>query len=153
MGIEMKMIYDQTVPTTINKIGLGETIVNHRKAVIIGFVWLTLLLPSFASAEEPISLEILFDGVPSPGGGWVLTVTLLGRAELDLTHLTVEASKGLKLTAGDPHWQGTLPAGGEQVLELSFTLTAPPPQSVTIRAQGRTKKGSPFEKKVVREIN
>lgn len=133
-------------------IGL-ENSVNLRRAIIIGFVLLTLFLPFSASAEEPISLEILFDGVPSPGGGWVLTVTLLARTDLDLTHLTVEASKGLKLTAGDPHWQGTLPSGGEQVLELSLTLTAPPPQSVTIRAQGRTKKGSPFEKKVVREIN
>lgn len=103
-------------------------------------------------AEEPIALEILFDGVPSPGGGWVLTVTLLARTDLDQTHLTVEASKGLKLTAGDLHWQGTLPAGGEQVLELSFTMTAPPPQNVTIRAQGRAKEGTPFEKKVIREI-
>lgn len=133
-------------------IGL-ENSVNLRRAIIIGLVLLTLFLPSSASAEEPISLEILFDGVPSPGGGWVLTVTMLARTDLDLTHLTVVSSKGLELTAGDPHWQGTLPAGGEQVLELSFTLTAPPPQSVTIRAQGRTKKGSPFEKKVVRGIN
>ncbi len=126
---------------------------SRQRSLRISILLWTLLIPSFTSAEEPISLEILFDGVPAPGGGWVLTVTLLGRADLDLTHLTVEASKGLKLTAGDPHWQGTLPAGGEQVLELSFTLTAPPPQSVTIRAQGRTKKGSSFEKKVVRGIN
>lgn len=113
-----------------------------------------LLIPSFASAEdEPVSLEILFDGVLSAGGGWVLTVTLLARTDLDQTHLTVESSKGLMLTAGDPHWQGTLPAGGEHVLELSFTMTDPPPQTVTIRAQGRAKEGAPFEKKVVREIN
>lgn len=107
----------------------------------------------FPRLEEPISLEILFDGVPSPGGGWVLTVTLLAKTDLDQTHLTVEASKGLMLTAGDPHWQGTLPAGGEQVLELSFTMTAPPPQQVTIRAQGKTVDGAPFEKKVIREID
>lgn len=126
---------------------------NHRRAVIIGFILLTLFHPFSAYPEEPISLEILFDGVPSPGGGWVLTVTLLARTDLDLTHLTVVSSKGLELTAGDPHWQGTLPAGGEHVLELSFTLTDLPPQTVTIRAQGRAKGGTPFEKKVVREIN
>ncbi|WDT74420.1 MAG: hypothetical protein MPW16_14295 [Candidatus Manganitrophus sp.] len=123
------------------------------RGIGLALIGLLLLLPIRAAAEEPISLEILFDGVPAPGGGWVLTVTLLARTDLDLTHLTVVSSKGLERTAGDPHWQGTLPAGGEQVLELSFTLTDPPPQSVTIRAQGRTKKGSPFEKKVVRGIN
>lgn len=125
---------------------------NRQGSLLIGFLLLTLLTPPFASAEEPISLEILFDGVPSQGGGWVLTLTLLARTDLDQTRLTVEASKGLKLTAGDPHWQGTLSAGGEQVLELSFTMTAPPPQTVTIRAQGRAKEGAPFEKRVVRKI-
>lgn len=149
----MSIIYDQTVPTRKNN-RTGENLVNQQRVITIGFVLMTLFLPpSFTSAEEPISMEILFDGVPSPGGGWVLTVTLLARTDLDLTHLTVGSSRGLKLTAGDPHWQGTLPAGGEKVLELSFTLTAPPPQSVTIRAQGRTKKGSPFEKKVIRGTN
>jgi len=121
-----------------------------RVALFIGLLILVASQP--APAEEPIALDILFDGVPTPGGGWVLTVTLLARSDLALTHLTVEASKGLKLTAGDPHWQGTLPAGGEQVLELSFTLTAPPPQRVTIRAEGRIKEGTPFEKKLIREI-
>lgn len=126
---------------------------SRQRSLRISILLWTLLIPSFTSAEEPISLEILFDGVPSLGGGWVLTVTLLARTDLDLTHLTVVSSKGLELTAGNPHWQGTLPAGGEHLLELSFTLTAPPPQTVTIRAQGRTKKGSPFEKKVVRGIH
>lgn len=130
-----------------------ETCIKRPGSLLIVFFLLTFLIPSFASAEEPISLEILFDGVPSPGGAWVLTVTLLARTDLDLTHLTVASSKGLELTAGDPHWQGTLPAGGEQVLELSFTMTDPPPQTVTIRAQGRARGGAPFEKKVVREIN
>jgi hypothetical protein len=123
------------------------------QGVRLALIGLLLLLPIRSVAEEPVSLEILFDGVPSPGGGWVLTITLLAQTDLDLTHLTVETSKGLTLTAGDPHWQGTLPAGGEQVLELSYTLTAPPPQRVTIRAQGRTKKGAPFEKKDVRKID
>lgn len=125
------------------------------RPTVRGF-WLALigllLLPLRTAAEEPVSLEVLFDGVPAEGGSWVLTVTLLAKTDLDRTHLTVERSNGLKLTAGDPHWQGTLPAGGEQVLEISFTLTAPAPQTVTIRVQGRTKGGMPFVKKVVKRI-
>jgi hypothetical protein len=123
------------------------------RGVWLALIGLLFLPPIEIAAEEPISLEILFDGVPSPGGGWVLTVTLLARVDLDQTDLTVTSSKGLKRTAGDPHWQGTLPAGGEQVLEFSFTLTAPPPQTVTIRTQGRSKEGIPFEKKIVRRID
>lgn len=130
--------------------GQGKPVLRGIWLALIG---LLLLPPIQTAAEEPVSFEILFDGVPSPGGGWVLTVTLLARSDLDQTHLTVEHSKGLKLTAGNPHWQGILPLGGEQVLELSFTMTAPPPQSVTIRAQGHTKKGAPFEKKIIREVH
>lgn len=113
-----------------------------------------LFLPSLiAHAEEPVSFEILLDGVPELEGGWVLTVTMYARTDLDLTHLTVVHSNGLALTAGDPHWQGALPAGGEHLLELSFTLIAPPPQTLTIRSQGRTKKGESFDRKLVRTID
>ena len=130
---------------------------NRRRPAARG-VWLALIglllwWPTQTAAEEPISLELLLDGVPSQEGGWVLTVTLLARTDLDQAGLTVETSPGLKRTAGAPHWQGALPAGGERVLELSFTMTAPPPQTVTLRVQGRTKSGVPFERKVVRKIN
>jgi hypothetical protein len=105
-----------------------------------------------AEAAEPFAVEVLLDGVPADGGGWVLTVTLQAKTDLKMTHLTVALSDGLKIVAGEPHWQGTLSEGGEHVLELSMTMVHPPPQTVTIRVQGRLPDGIPFEKKIVRTI-
>lgn len=105
-----------------------------------------------ADAMESIVLEVLLDGVPAQEGGWVLTVTLHAKTDLDTTHLTVEISDGLKIVAGEPHWQGALPAGGEHVMELSMTMIQTPPQRVIIRVQGRTRDGNPFSKKIVRGI-
>lgn len=114
---------------------------------------LFFLLPFVALAEEPVSLEVLLDGVPQQEGGWVLTVTLHAHVDLDDADLRVIPSSGLRITAGEPRWQGSLPAGGEQIVELSFSLIGPAPREIGIALTGRLKGGGTFEKRLVRKID
>jgi len=76
----------------------------------------------------------------------------LANTNLERAQLTVNLSEGLKMTAGDPHWEGSLPSETEQILEISFLLKAPPPQTVTTQVRVRVEGGGKFEKKVVRTI-
>jgi hypothetical protein len=116
------------------------------------FFPLAFFLPLVVGAEEPISLEVLLDGVPVKEGGWVLTVTLQAHADLDEIRLTVVPSDGLRITAGEHEWRGSLPAGGEQVVELSFTMIARAPQEIVLHLKGRLKEGGTFEKTVIRKV-
>ncbi len=111
-----------------------------------------VLLSLSALSLEPASLEVLFDGVPEKGGGWVLTATIKANEDLREAEMEVELSPGLSIAAGEPRWEGDLSAGDQQMLELSLVLTAPPPQQVTVRVKGRLRDAKNFEKIVVRRI-
>ena len=119
------------------------------------FIFLVLLfLPARpAQGTEPISLEILLDGVPTLGGGWVLTLTLQALVDLDHAEIRIVSSKGLKRGTGEPFWQGALDAGDEEVLETAYNLTNFPPQEITIRVRGRSPDGRTFEKVLKRQIS
>jgi len=101
---------------------------------------------------EAVSLEVLFDGVPEYGGGWILTITLEANEDLEKAEIWVEKSKGLSIKSGSPFWHGVLKSGEESVIELSFTLTSPPPQDITVNLVGRTSAGKRFKKKIHRSI-
>lgn len=101
---------------------------------------------------EAVSLEVLFDGVPEYGGGWVLTITLEADEDLEKAEIWVEKSKGLSIKSGSPFWHGALKSGDEAVIELSFTLTSSPPQHITVNLVGRTLAGKRFERRVHRNI-
>jgi len=101
---------------------------------------------------EAVSLEVLFDGVPEYGGGWVLTITLEANEDLEKAEIWVEKSDGLSIKSGSPFWHGALKSGDEAVIELSFTLIASPPQDLTVNLVGRTSAGKRFERQVHRSI-
>jgi len=113
---------------------------------------LILLMPKAAFAQPAYFLEILFDGVPVEGGGWVLTVTLEALDDLAHAELILSTSDGLRINAGDPQWSGPLEAGEEEVMELALTLTGPRPQSAFVRLRGRTAAGVAFEERVEKPI-
>ena len=114
------------------------------------FLAFLFLLPF--RAAEPVAVEILFNGVSAPGGGWVLTVTVEAAVDLADLDIRLESSPGLTLGAGEPAWRGPLEAGEAVILETAYNLTAPPPQRVTIRIGGETAAGLPFDKTAVRRI-
>ncbi|MFQ5543526.1 MAG: hypothetical protein ACE5FY_04135, partial [Nitrospiria bacterium] len=101
---------------------------------------------------KPYSLEVLFDGVPVEGGGWVLTLTLLAKTDLESAEIRIETSEGLIINAGADSWQGPLASDEEEVLEVSLTIIAPLPQEVIVRVRGKTQTGNPFEERVFRKI-
>ncbi|HEX9758796.1 MAG TPA: hypothetical protein VGB26_13515 [Nitrospiria bacterium] len=117
-----------------------------RLIFVSSLLFLYFSQPLFIHAEEPISLEVLFDGVSVQYGGWVLTVTLMANSEIAEIQLTVEKSEGLEVTAGKPFWEGALPLGREHVFEISMSLVKPPPQTLTVGIQGRTENGRQFKK-------
>jgi hypothetical protein len=116
------------------------------------FLFFVFFLPLVAGAEEPVSLEVLLDGVPVEEGGWVLTVTLRAHADLDEVRLTVAPSEGLRITAGEPEWRGDLRSGEEEVVELSFRMIGRAPQEIVLHLKGRLRGGGSFEKKIVRRV-
>jgi hypothetical protein len=94
-----------------------------------------------------VTLEVLLDRVPAQEEDGSSSSTLQANTDLDKIYLKALLSEGLKIVAGDPHWQGNLPAGGEQVLELSMTVVRLLPQTVTIWVQGGLLGGTSLWKK------
>ncbi len=114
---------------------------------------LSLLIFSPIEAQDAplFSLEVLFDGVPVEGGGWVITVTLETETDLKEAKLEIHTPEGLRINSGEEKWQGPLDAGNEIVLELALTLTRAFPQEITVEASATTKNGQHLKKTVRRK--
>ncbi|MFQ5781341.1 MAG: hypothetical protein ACE5HN_11230 [Nitrospiria bacterium] len=119
---------------------------------ILSLMLLPILLSFPLQVGDPISLELLFDGVPTLGGGWVLTITVEAKVDLDQLDIEVETSKGLTLVSGETRWQGALASGEEAVIEISLTMIELPPQEVRVRLKGHSSEGVAFEREAVRSI-
>jgi len=119
---------------------------------ILSLMFLPILLSFPLQVVDPISLELLFDGVPTLGGGWVLTITVEAKTDLDQLDIEVEMSKGLALVSGETRWHGTLVSGEEAVVEISLTMIELPPQEVRVRIKGHSTDGLAFVREAHRSI-
>lgn len=111
-----------------------------------------LFIPLQTQNSEPVSLEVVFDGVPEFGSGWTLTITLKALEDLKEAEIWVEKTDGLKVKSGSLFWHGVLKSGGSEVIEILMTLKGAPPQEVTVNLVGHTAGGRRFEKKIYRPI-
>ncbi len=112
-------------------------------------LWLlSFLIVSPIQVNDPplFFLEVLFDGVPTEGGGWVITVTLETETDLEVAALQIHTPAGLRVNSGESQWQGPLKADNEVVLELALTLTSRLPQEILIEAKAKTIDGRRFQK-------
>ena len=113
---------------------------------------IALLTPLPIQNAEPVSLEVIFEGVPEYDSGWVLTITLKAKEDLEEAEIWVEKSDGIKIESGSPFWHGPLKSGDAEVIEISMRLVGSLPQEITVNLVGRTSDGRRFEKKVYRAI-
>lgn len=118
----------------------------------MSLIALPFLAMLFVQSPAPVSMEVLFDGVPVQGGGWVLTLTLVAEVDLTQTEIHVTHSEGLRIDAGQSDWNGPLNAETEVVLEIAYTLVDDPPQQIDINVTGRTRDGPSFQKRIERII-
>ena len=105
-----------------------------------------------AYAQDPVSLEVMLDGVPAQDGEWVLTLTVHAHSDLEEIVVKIEPSEGLQVVSGEPLWSGALSAGSERIVEVSLKVTKDVPQQVEVQAVCRLPDGKHFEKRVSRRI-
>jgi len=115
------------------------------------FALLLTVLP--VQASQPVSMEILFDGVPALGGGWVLTVTMKAETDILTSQIELVHSDGLRVDAGLGFWKGPLSAEQETVLEIAYTLVDKPPQDIIVNINGQTTEGHAFQMQERRVID
>lgn len=120
--------------------------------MILALLLLPILTVLPIQETQPVSLEILFDGVPAVGGGWVLTVTLKANTNVVQSEIEVVHSNGLSVNSGLTYWKGSLAADDERVMEIAYSLLKKSPQKIIVRVKGQTLEGIFFKKKEHRLI-
>jgi hypothetical protein len=75
--------------------------------------------------SESVALDLSVDGNQTVGGGIVATFAVMAHRSLENVQIELVLPEGIRKTAGEPTWQGSMAAGEVRIVELSAELSAP----------------------------